>query len=69
MLYYEHGVSKNLIFTFHLMKIIEYSGIKMSLSYLKEAIENNDSEKLIRSVRFHFGDGNEEKAVIFSFSR
>ncbi len=33
----------------------------MSLSYLKEAIENNDSEKLIRYVRLHFGDGNEEK--------
>ena len=33
----------------------------MSLSYLKEAIENDDSEKLIRYVRLHFGDGNEEK--------
>ena len=33
----------------------------MSLSYLKEAIENDDKEKLIRYVRLHFGDGNEEK--------
>ncbi|TWT26024.1 hypothetical protein [Planomicrobium sp. CPCC 101110] len=32
----------------------------MSLPYLKEAIQNNDSEKLIRYVRLHFGDGNEE---------
>ena len=33
----------------------------MSLAYLKEAIEKGDSEKLIRYVRLHFGDGNEEK--------
>ncbi|HRH41093.1 MAG TPA: hypothetical protein PKY82_05565 [Pyrinomonadaceae bacterium] len=33
----------------------------MSLAYLKEAIENSESEKLIRYVRLHFGDGNEEK--------
>ena len=33
----------------------------MSLAYLKEAIESGDSEKLIRYVRLHFGDGNEEK--------
>ena len=33
----------------------------MSLAYLKEAIENGDAEKLIRYVRLHFGDGNEEK--------
>lgn len=32
----------------------------MSLPYLKEAIENDDKEKLIRYVRLHFGDGNEE---------
>lgn len=32
----------------------------MSLPYLKEAIENDDQEKLIRYVRLHFGDGNEE---------
>ncbi|WP_170006135.1 hypothetical protein [Bacillus fonticola] len=32
----------------------------MSLPYLKEAIESGDSEKLIRYVRLHFGDGNEE---------
>ena len=35
----------------------------MSLSYLKKAIENGDSEKLIRYVRLHFGDGNEEKGA------
>ena len=32
----------------------------MSLAYLKEAVEANDREKLIRYVRLHFGDGNEE---------
>lgn len=32
----------------------------MSLQYLKEAVANNDTEKLIRYVRLHFGDGNEE---------
>jgi hypothetical protein len=31
----------------------------MSLHYLKEAVANNDSEKLIRYVRLHLGDGNE----------
>ncbi len=31
----------------------------MSLQYLKDAIKNNDTEKLIRYVRLHFGDGNE----------
>ncbi len=31
----------------------------MSLAYLKEAVEAGDSEKLIRYVRLHFGDGNE----------
>lgn len=31
----------------------------MSLQYLKEAIAANDTEKLIRYVRLHFGDGNE----------
>ncbi len=31
----------------------------MSLKYLKEAIASNDTEKLIRYVRLHFGDGNE----------
>ncbi len=35
----------------------------MSLAYLKEAIENGDSEKLIRYVPLHFGNGNEEKAL------
>lgn len=33
----------------------------MSLKYLKEAIENGEDEKLIRYVRLHFGDGNENK--------
>ncbi|MFN2454474.1 MAG: hypothetical protein ABR577_09660 [Pyrinomonadaceae bacterium] len=31
----------------------------MSLEYLKEAVAANDTEKLIRYVRLHFGDGNE----------
>ena len=31
----------------------------MSLDYLKEAVANDDSEKLIRYVRLHLGDGNE----------
>ena len=31
----------------------------MSLQYLKEAVAKNDTEKLIRYVRLHFGDGNE----------
>jgi tRNA G37 N-methylase Trm5 len=32
----------------------------MSLAYLKAAVEANDTEKLIRYVCLHFGDGNEE---------
>lgn len=32
----------------------------MSLAYLKEAVDDGDTEKLIRYVRLHFGDGNEE---------
>lgn len=32
----------------------------MSLVYLKEAVEANEAEKLIRYVRLHFGDGNED---------
>jgi hypothetical protein len=32
----------------------------MSLSYLKDAVESGDSDKLIRYVRLHFGDGNED---------
>ena len=31
----------------------------MSLDYLKEAVGSGDSEKLIRYVRLHFGDGDE----------
>ncbi|MBA2731414.1 MAG: hypothetical protein H0U54_00840 [Acidobacteria bacterium] len=31
----------------------------MSLEYLKEAVAAGDTEKLIRYVRLHFGDGNE----------
>ncbi len=32
----------------------------MSLTYLKEAVDSGDEEKLIRYVRLHFGDGNED---------
>ena len=35
----------------------------MSLIYLNEALKNGDSEKLIRYVRLHFGDGNEKKGA------
>ena len=35
----------------------------MSLDYLKEAVGSGDSEKLIRYVRLHFGDGNEAAGV------
>lgn len=31
----------------------------MSLQYLKQAVAENDSEKLIRYVRLHLGDGND----------
>lgn len=31
----------------------------MSLAYLKAAVDANDTEKLIRYVRLHFGDGSE----------
>jgi len=31
----------------------------MSVPYLREAIQAGDSEKLIRFVRLHLGDGNE----------
>ncbi len=31
----------------------------MSLQYLKEAVASNDTEKLTRYVRLHFGDGDE----------
>jgi hypothetical protein len=31
----------------------------VSLNYLKEAVTSDDSEKLIRYVRLHFGDGDE----------
>lgn len=31
----------------------------MSLKYLKQAVVDDDKEKLIRYVRLHFGDGNE----------
>ncbi len=29
----------------------------MSLAYLKKAVEAGDTEKLIRYMRLHFGDG------------
>ncbi|MBA3346111.1 MAG: hypothetical protein H0T44_12600 [Gemmatimonadales bacterium] len=32
----------------------------MSLQYLKDAVAAGDREKLIRYVRLHLGDGNEE---------
>ncbi|MBA2620746.1 MAG: hypothetical protein H0U87_06055 [Acidobacteria bacterium] len=32
----------------------------MSLNYLNEAVASGDAEKLIRYVRLHFGDGNED---------
>jgi len=32
----------------------------MSVPYLKEAVQQNDNFKLIRFVRLHFGDGNDE---------
>jgi hypothetical protein len=32
----------------------------LSLKYLKEAVAENESDKLIRYVRLHLGDGNEE---------
>ena len=32
----------------------------MSLPYLKEAVDKNDAETLIRYVRLHFGDGDEQ---------
>ena len=35
----------------------------MSLDYLKEAVADDDTEKLIRYVRLHFGDGNEAAGV------
>ncbi len=35
----------------------------MSLDYLKEAVADGDTEKLIRYVRLHFGDGNEAAGV------
>jgi hypothetical protein len=31
----------------------------MSVAYLREAVRSGDSEKLIRFVRLHLGDGNE----------
>ncbi len=33
----------------------------MSLAYLKEAVDGGNSEILIRYVRLHLGDGNEEQ--------
>jgi hypothetical protein len=32
----------------------------MSVPYLKEAIANGETEKVIRFVRLHLGDGNED---------
>jgi hypothetical protein len=33
----------------------------VSLQYLKDAAQNGDTEKLIRYVRLHVGDGNEQQ--------
>jgi hypothetical protein len=33
----------------------------VSLQYLTDAAQNGDTEKLIRYVRLHFGDGNEQQ--------
>ena len=33
----------------------------MSLQYLKDAVANGDTEKLIRYVRLHLGDGSEQQ--------
>lgn len=33
----------------------------MSLQYLKDAVAEGDNEKLIRYVRLHLGDGNEQQ--------
>ena len=35
----------------------------MSLAYLRDAIRDGESEKLICYVRLHFGDGNEERGA------
>ena len=35
----------------------------MSLDYLKEAVADGDTEKLIRYVRLHLGDGDEAAGV------
>ena len=37
-----------------------YQPLLMSLTYLKEAIDAGETAKLIRYVRLHFGDGDEE---------
>jgi hypothetical protein len=34
--------------------------LSLSLKYLKDAVAAGDTEKLIRYVRLHLGDGNEE---------
>ena len=36
----------------------------MSLQYLRDTIQSNDTEKLVRYVRLHFGDGNEKKGAL-----
>ena len=35
----------------------------MSREYLKQAIAEDDTEKLVRYVRLHFGDGNEKTGI------
>lgn len=35
----------------------------MSLEYLKQAVDEDDKEALIRYVRLHFGDGNDSQGA------
>ncbi len=51
-----------MIFSKILSKLQDKNGKNnLSLEYLKQAVAENDAEKLIRYVRLHFGDGDEAK--------
>jgi len=39
---------------------VKFRNHAVSLAFLKQAVADNDKEKLIRYVRLHFGDGNEK---------